>query len=238
MNKTYILSVLFLCFTSGIYASEYSSDSSLIGDSDRSVKDTLIENQSLYNGRIWRNLYYMINGNQFLFSNELLTGSVSMRGKYFTNINVKYDVFKDELLTPIDHGRVLQLNKEQVDSFSIHFGNKEYHFIRLIKDSTNNSGEYFCVLYKGKSALYIKYFKKINKLSISGESDSFYQNTKLYFVKNNQFMTISGKGDLLRAMNDKRDQIKTFIRKNRLSVSDTEPESIVPVIRYFDSLSQ
>lgn len=238
MNKTYILSVFLFCCMSGNNASGYSPGTPLTKSSEYTVKDTLSENQALYNGRICRNLYYMINGNQFLFSNELLTGTVCMRGKNFTNINIKYDVFKDELLTPIDHGKILQLNKELVDSFSIQFQNKQYHFIRLKVDSTNSPGEYFCVLYSGKSALYVKYIKKINKLSISGESDSFYQNEKLYFVKNKQFMTISGRGDLLRAMNDKRDQIKSFIRKNKLSVSETEPEKIVPVIRYFDSISQ
>jgi len=238
MKRTNSIIILFLCFLSGNYARAFSSYPSTDLISCYSVKDTLSENQALYNGRIWRNLYYLVNGSQFLFSNEFLKGSVCMRGKYFTNINVKYDIFKDELLTPIDHGRILQLNKEQVDSFSVNFQNKKYHFRRIKTDSTNRTGEYYRILYSGRSSLYIKYIKKINKLSISGESDSFYQNEKLYFEKNGRFELISGKHDLLKAMNDKRDQINAFIRKNRISISDSESESIIPVIRYFDSLSQ
>jgi hypothetical protein len=201
-------------------------------------RDTLSSNQALYNGRIWRNLYYMINGNQFLFTNEFIKGSVSLKGQNFSDVNIKYDIFKDELLTPIDHGRILQMNKELVDSFSFSFQNRIYNFVRLTLDSTNKAGEYYCVVHNGKSSLYLKYSKKINKLSISGESDSFYQNEKLFLVRNNKIIPISGKSDLLRAMNDKRDQIKAYIRKNKISVSEAEPESIVPVIIYYDRLSQ
>ena len=46
-------------------------------------QDTINENQFLYNGRIWRNLYPTIKENQFLFSKEFLAASVTMRGKTF-----------------------------------------------------------------------------------------------------------------------------------------------------------
>jgi hypothetical protein len=238
MNRLYVLAFLFIIFLSGnrIYASR--SDLQKEFDSGSESRDTLSESQALYNGRIWRNLFYIVNGNQFLFSNEFLTGSVTLRGKTFKNINIKYDVFKDELLTPLEHGQVLQLNKELVDSFSFNYLNKPYRFIRIKQDTITRSGDYYCVLYTGKTALYLKYIKKIDKLSISGESDTFYQFEKLFFVKNHQFYSISGKSDLLKAMNDKRDQIKLFIKKNKLSVTEKEPENIIPVIRYFDTLSQ
>ena len=44
------------------------------------VNDT-IDIQLLYNGRAWRNLYYKIRGDQFLFSTEFLPGSVTVEGK-------------------------------------------------------------------------------------------------------------------------------------------------------------
>jgi len=200
-------------------------------------QDTLIENQNLFNGRIWRNLYYLSEGNQFLFSNEFLPGSLTINGKRFTDIFLKYDIYNDEILTPVDQGGILQLNKEMVDSFSLSFQDKTYKFIKMQDDSIKGSKKYFSVLYHGKTALYLKYTKKIDKLTINGENEKFYQFRRIYFVKDNVIYLINSKSDLIMALIEKKEMIKPFIKKNRLYVSEKEPESFIPVIRYYDSLS-
>lgn len=202
-----------------------------------SQQDTLKENQILYNGRIWRNLYYLTEGDQFLFSKKFLPGSIAINGKIFTNVFLKYDIYKDEILTPADTGGILQLNKELVDSFSLFFQNKTYQFIRMQDDSVKGSKKYFNVLYKGKTALCIKYFKKIEH-PVDGGNDRFYAFNRLYFVKDNLAYLITGKRDLMKILINEKELIKTFIKKNRLDVSEKEPESFIPVIRYYDNISR
>jgi hypothetical protein len=198
-------------------------------------QDTLPENQILFNGRVWRNLYYMVKEDQFLFSKVFLPGSLTINGKTFTNISIKYDIYKDEILTPIDSGRILQLNKEMVDSFSIFFQNKTYQFTTMPKDSLKG---YVNVIYKGKAALYIKYNKKIDRLTVEGEYDKFYQVSRIYLVKDNIVHLITNISDLFKVLNEDKAQLKDFIKKNKLMVSKKVPESFIPVIRYYDSISQ
>jgi hypothetical protein len=186
-------------------------------------QDTLIDNQHLYNGKIWRNLYYQVQENQFLFSNEFLHGSLSISGKVFNSIDLKYDIFKDELLTPVEKGIILQLNKEMIDSFSIDFQNTTYRFIKMKSES--GPGGYYNVLYKGKTGLYLKYYKKIDKLAVEGQYDK-------------SAFQITGKGDLMKTIDDQKDLVKTFIKKNKFNVSDNIPESFIPILRYYDGLSQ
>jgi hypothetical protein len=201
-------------------------------------QDTLRENQVLYNGRIWRNLYFLVQGDQFLFSKEFLPGSVSISGKTFTNIDLKYDIFKDEILTPSDTGGILQLNKELVDSFAFSFQYKIYRFIRIKDDSLKRTARYFNVLYKGKTALYEEYNKKIEKQAVEGMYDKFYQVSRVYFVKKNKFYMITRKNDLLKILDDEKEQINNFIKKSKLKVSEKTPESFIPVIRYYDCISK
>jgi hypothetical protein len=200
--------------------------------------DTLLENQIMYNGRFWRNLYYMVHGNQFLFSEEFLPGSLSICGDTFNNISLKYDIFKDELLTPITPGVILQLNKQLVDSFSFSFENKPFHFIKLRVDSLTDSKGYFNVLYKNKTGLYLKYSKKIDKLGDEGKYDLFYLTTQLIFEKDNVLYPVTNKKDLLRVLDEDKTVVKDFIRKNRLEISEKEPESFIPVLRYYDNLGK
>lgn len=201
-------------------------------------QDTLKENQVLHNGRIWRNLYYLTEGDQFLFSKKFLPGSVAINGKIFTNVFLKYDIYKDEILTPVDTGGILQLNKELVDSFSLIFQNKAYRFIRMQDESVTESRKYFNVLYKGKTVLCLKYIKKIEKLPTDGGNDNFYQFSRLYFVKDNLVYPISRGRDLMKILIKEKELIKTFLKKNKLDVSVKDPESFIPVLRYYDSISQ
>lgn len=199
-------------------------------------EDTINDNQNLYNGKIWSNLYYMIEGDQFLFSKDFLPGSLTINGKTYADIYLKYDIFKDEILTPVDPGGILQLNKEMVDSFSLFFQNVTYRFIKLPEENVKGSTKYFNILYKGKTALYLLHTKKIDKLSIEGNYDEFYQFSRIFFVKDSKSYQISSKNDLIKVLIEDKDLIKKFIKRNKSDISVRVPESFIPVIRYYDSI--
>jgi hypothetical protein len=237
MKRFSVLILLFSIFSaaSDLYGFENKIYQKLIVKDNQ--QDTSKENQVLYNGRIWRNVYYMVQGDQFLFSKEFLPGSLSISGKTFPNILLKYDIFSDEILTPIDSGKILQLNKELVDSFSVIFQDKKYRFTKIMEDSLKRFKSFVNVIYEGKSALYVKYNKKIDRSSIEGKSDSFYQTSLIYFVKDKIVYTLSNKSDLFAILHEYKSQIRDFIKKNKLRVSKKEPESFAQVIIYYDSIS-
>ena len=201
-------------------------------------QDTSNENQILYNGRIWRNFDYGAEGDQFLFSRVFMPGSLTIRGRTFKNIAILYDIYKDEITTPTFSEGILQLNKEMVDSFSILFKNRTYRFTRMPEDSLRILRGYVNVLYNGKTSLYVKYSKKIERSAVEGKTDKFYLISRSYLMKDNIAHLITNTGDLFRVLNDFKTQIKDFIRKNHLEISKKEPESYIPVIRYYDSLSR
>jgi hypothetical protein len=202
-----------------------------------SEQDTLSENQILYNGRLWRNIYYKIREDQFLFSREFLPGSISVSGKTFKNLKLRYDIYNDQVMIPTDHGSILQLNKEMVDSFNIIFANTTYRFIRLNSDSVKGFSGYVNKLYQGKTALYVKYKKEIELLAVEKKYDMFYQSHRIFIVKDGIVYPVTGKIDLLNTMKEDKAQIKSYLKKNRLQISKKRPESFIPVLRYFDSIS-
>jgi hypothetical protein len=197
------------------------------------LSDTLKENQLLYNGRIWKNIYFNVEGDQFLFTKSFLPGSVSIRGNKFQDLSIMYDIFNDEILIPFSRGGVIQLNKQMVDSFSIIFLNKKYRFSKVLIDSIE---VYVHTIYKGKSALYTRYTKKIEKFADQGKYDQFYQVNQTLFMRDNKVHPVTGKRDLLNISQTDRKAVKDFIKKNRIRISGKDPESFVPVIRYLDSI--
>jgi hypothetical protein len=201
-------------------------------------QDQLKGNQILYNGKEWHNLYSNVKGDQFLFSINYLSGSVTMNGKSFKNLPIAYDIYNDELITPTNNGNVLKLNKEMVDSFTLEFNSKTYKFFNAQDDSFPVLKGYINVLYKGKSSLYVKYKKEIQLLAVDDKYDLFYQTYHIYFLKDGIIHAISSRNDLLRILVKDKTRIKEFIKQHKLNISRKVPESFIPVIRYYDSISQ
>lgn len=237
MNRKNLLYLFLIAFLTGYCF----SGSAAIGKSvavNISQQDPLKENQILYNGKVWRNHFTSVKGDQFLFSKDYLPGSVTVNGKSYKNLNINYDIYNDEITTTKNNGVILQLNKEMIDSFTLVFEFKTYLFKNTQADSLTGIKGYINVLYNGKSALYVKYKKEIDLLAVDDKYDLFFQTHKIYFVKKGTVYQLSGKGDLLKALQEDKTQIKAFMKKNGLRVSKKVPGSFIPIIRYYDSLSQ
>jgi hypothetical protein len=199
-------------------------------------QDTTPDNQILYNGRIWRNLYTGVKEDQFLFSREFLPGTVTMRGKTFSDIRIRYDIFKDEILIPGNPGGIIQLNKEMVDSFSILFQNKSYQFVRIPDDSLTGLEGYINILYRGEHTLFVRYSKKIGKLADEGKYDKFYQVSKIYIFKDGILHQVNSKKSLIKFLRGNNTAIRNFIKMNKIKISIKYPASFIPVLSYLDNL--
>jgi hypothetical protein len=209
---------------------------SLLSSSNGEISDTVSENQILYRGRIWRNLYRKIEGNQFLIADEFLPGSVSIEGLTYGGIYLKYDIFNDEILTTSNKDIIIQLNKEMVDSFRIDYFNSIHHFMQIRKDSSSVVTGYVDILYRGNIYLIVKYMKKINPVSAFKEYDNFFQVHRMYVVKNGSMSMVNSKKDIIQLFPDDKQKIKEFLRSNRLKVRKEIPESFVPLIAFCDTL--
>lgn len=190
--------------------------------------------QELYNGRIWINRFLMVKGDQFLFSRSFLPGTVTVLGNTFP-VRVRYDILEDEIQLIAGHFGFLQVNKELVDSFTISFNNRDYHFISARNDTVAEP-VYLNVLYKGNLTLYAQYRKKIDRISSAGEGARFYQENRIYLVKSGVYYQVAGKTELISLLDDKAESIKTWMRKNHVRVRAKDPQSFIPVIRHYDSL--
>ena len=201
-------------------------------------RDTINENQMLYNGRVWRNIYPMIKENQFLFTKEFLSGTVTMRGRTFSDVRIKYDIFADEIIIPFTPAGMLQLNKQMVDSFSLIFQNKKYQFIRIPDGDMVFPGGYYNVLYKGKTTLYVRYTKKIEKLADKDGFDKFYQINRIYILQEGKVININRKNDLLGILNVQKKEVRHFIKENNINISNEDPLSFIPVLSFIDNLKE
>ncbi|OFY61142.1 MAG: hypothetical protein A2Y71_00310 [Bacteroidetes bacterium RBG_13_42_15] len=205
-------------------------------DSHKWEERDIIENQILYNGRVWRNLYSRVRGNQFLFTEMFMPGTVSVSGKLFTGLELKYDIYNDELLIRSAQGIILQLNKEMVDGFTIEYNKRKYDFQKL-EVNTDGPGEgYFNILYKGKSELLVKYKKGIQLLAVDDTYDLFNQYNRIYLNKDGEMHLINKKKNIINLFSGTNKDIMRFIKSRRLKVTRKDPDSFIPLVVFCDNL--
>ena len=197
-----------------------------------------IDVQKLYNGRAWKNIYYKIKGDQFLFTTDFITGSVTIDNKEYRNLRLKYDIYNDELISLNDHGIMLQLNKEMTDKFTLRYGDQTYLFKRIDSDSTGSMKGFVNILYDGKSGLYVKYMKEILLLAVDNKYDMFNQLIRVYFVKDGSASRINSRREMLALMKDHKSEVIQFMRSNKIRLSKKVPSSFRPVVEYYDKVSQ
>ena len=236
MNRTLILFFIFVnSLSSGLVASAALKVDTCI--SNLYEQDTLRKNQDLYNGRVWTNKQRRINGDQFLFANYFLPGTVSSNGKTYKNLTIRYDIFSDEISIPVNREEILQLNKEMVDSFTVSFENQAFKFIQIRDTLSSVEGfkGYVNVLYHQKTSLFIKHIKLITP-EISDKSDGdFLQTKRIFLVKDGIVSLIASVNDLYKALNTDKTQVKDFLKKNKLKISRDKPESFIPLLKYYDN---
>ena len=87
-----------------------------------------VDKHILLNGRIWRNQYSKVTGDQFFLTDKYIKGSVTFNGRTFDNLNLKYDIYNDELILSIESYPVIFMNKEMIDSFSLNIREQDISY--------------------------------------------------------------------------------------------------------------
>jgi hypothetical protein len=201
-----------------------------------SVQQNPSDKQLLLNGRIWRNQYSKAFGDQFFLTNTFLKGSVTFNGLRFDNLDLMYDIASDELILSTKLYPTILMNKEMVDSFCIDYGNRSYRMINAGTDTAGVLKGYVNVLYEGSSIMYVKYLKKIQPLAVDGRYDLFYQENQIYLKRGTEIVTVNGEKKFLYLLQDKKKEVRDFIRRNRIKISRKDPGTFIPVLKFYDSI--
>jgi hypothetical protein len=211
---------------------------SLSGNTDTLLTQNTSDRDVLLNGRIWWNRHAKVTGDPFFISDSYLKGTVTFNGQSFGNLDLKYDIYSDELVYKPGSHPVILLNKEMVDSFKITSGFRDYFFINAGTDPGSGPAGYVNLLYDGPTSILVKYAKKIQPLADQGIYDLFHQELKIFLRKDTTIVPVTSRKNLLSLLGDKKKEVKEYIKKHRHRISMKEPDSLVPVLEFYDSLSR
>lgn len=200
------------------------------------LQDTLQDKQFLYNGRLWKNMYTGVRGHPYFLMGDFINSSVHFNGKKYHNLKVKYDIFADEIILFINPHIIIFLNKEMVKELTFTYNGQQYNIENVGGDTSGLINGYVNILYEGSSSFFVKFKKEIQPLAEENRYDSFYQTHRMYISRDSSLMPFTGRKSLLKIMCDRKEEIRGFIKKKRLTLTRKDPYSFIPVIEYYDNL--
>jgi hypothetical protein len=161
----------------------------------------------------------------FFKSNKYTVGTIVYDGQPYYNTKLKYDIFKDQLITnPAGQPEHIEINliQDKTDSFSIYGKN----FVRITKNQTSLpefiTGYYEFIKIGEKFNLYIKHHKDILKeINDQGVFYSFHENDQYYIEYNGKFYETNSKTSIVKIFPESKKNINAFYQKNR-SLNNTD----------------
>jgi hypothetical protein len=195
---------------------------------------------NIVNGSKW---YYgnKYKGNPFLYDNGFTEGNVLFRGEIFSNLTLAFELFLNELILikKVDNeNKELILNEKFVESFTLkNSGNKdEYTFVRKKLPGVEGI-KYYHVVYNGATSCFIYHKKNINNRIAGDYLGEYLYQPVIYIKKGDEFRDCKNKRSFLRLLEDQKELLRKYIRKNNLSVDGKNPQHIALILEYYDSLT-
>ncbi|TSD64915.1 hypothetical protein FFF34_013535 [Inquilinus sp. KBS0705] len=225
------------CFAQGPDADTLSRQA-MIDDIVDSFNKNIGDQSHLYNGPEYTFYDPAIKGNAYYKDDaNFLTGRVEYDGFVYKDVSLLYDLNKDVLVLQLPSKVIkLALIKDRVQNFDM----DNHHFVNINADTISKPGSipsgFYDRLYNGKIDMLVRREKNIQ--STSNAENYFNASTNIYIKKGGIYTKVSGKGDVLDVLKDKKDALKKYIRSNNIKFGDDEELATVRVVSYYDQLTQ
>ncbi|HLY68488.1 MAG TPA: hypothetical protein VKR53_02095 [Puia sp.] len=196
------------------------------------------EDAHLYNGSEHALYDFRIKGFPYFESNVLQVGFVNYDSILYQQINMAYDIVRDELtINRYNQNFRMTLVNDKIAYFSL----LNHYFVRIIQDSLNRATittGFYDRLYNGKLKLFAKRQKKIIETVTAEEGDKlWFEESDSYFIlRNNIYFSIKDKNNLFDFFKDRKKDLKKYLRKNKIKFKDGPETAILKAIEYYDKL--
>jgi hypothetical protein len=222
-----------LCFSQQSDVSEIEQNQSilLIGHE----LDSILESDFiLKNGRVFVFDYPRAKGHPFFMTNSWIEGKLTLKGKLYDHIPLLFDSFHDQLICAIKNKKgenvFIKLNEQSVIRFNI----GEHIFINSnSQEELPQHGFYELVYDAGDFRVFAKWIKKYldsNTLQYSGVFDD--RKPVYHVLKNGKVKTISSKHDFFSIYGAKKNEIKSFMKKNNIKLYESNNQELFKLFQF------
>jgi hypothetical protein len=196
-----------------------------------------VSNTGIFDGIEYREKYVTINGNHKYFqTSEYLIGNIIYNEQPYYDIEMKYDLYNDELIVKLRNNIgffVIKLIKEKIDNFTIN----NHSFVKITSNDKKFNSEIFEILFKSNDLILYKKHKKFRKEHLDKKfaysEFSYKKEYLLYF--NESYYSIKTKKNLIQLFPEHKRQINSLIRSNKRLLYSNLDTNVIQLMKIINN---
>jgi hypothetical protein len=163
-------------------------------------------------------------------------GSVTYWDETYDNVPLLYDLSNDQVIAEHEGGSPIKLVTEKIEGFTI----LDHTFRRLKQDDKNKISEgFYDELYNGKLKVYAKHTKSFQEsIETTKIIPRYDAHTRYYILKDGIYYGVKKKSSILDVFSDRKQDVKDFIRKNRIRFKHHHESAIVQIAEFYDTFNK
>jgi hypothetical protein len=196
--------------------------------------------EDIINGRQWINEKHYT-GSPLLIPKYWPTGDIYYNGLHYSGQVMNYDLFKEQMIVYCHEKEKVQfvvISNEKLAGFTFTDTILSRKHIYEYKELPGIRGY---TLYENASAgkifFYVKPIKIVELRSASEGSGEYTDRFEYYLNNGEKFVRIISKGQLVMLLHDHESELKRYMRDHSFKLSDRNPENIIDLISYCNSLN-
>ncbi len=240
MIRNYFCLILFLLLSNyALNAQKDSSQQLLFNQIFTAAEKEYGINQELINGPHFENENQNINGLPYLLNYYSNQGNVVYREKQYSNLNLRYDIFNQQVLLIYLFDNVeyeLHLQKELITEFSIE--NRKFIHESFAADE---DAKFYQVLGKDFPIRILYFWQKgLSNVYVNNPDIKMFspEQKETFILFNSQLVSYTGNRSFTRALtSESKPAIKEFLRKNNTSVKQANDYEMELLIEFINTLA-
>ncbi len=196
------------------------------------------EDAHLYTGEQYTDYEKNIKGYPFFVSPLMQNSDIFYNGSLYHNVPLLFDIVRQEIvINRYNQNFRIKLLNEKVKYFTLAGHRFENITITEGKDENIANGIYD-IVFDGKVSVLVKRIKLIKYPFKAEDPPGFVEEDVCYIRNGNTMYAVDNRGSLLQALNDKRELIKTYIRKNKLKFKRNIEKELIMTAVYYSTLNK
>jgi hypothetical protein len=174
----------------------------------------------------------------FFLENSWMPGTVYYSGTFSGSEIIKYDITTDNVIILLQERGAsfpVSVNRSVINEFII--SGHLFTFLNDFPDNGNHSlmPGYYEVLYNGPTAFFARWVKRkaANKATMQTE---YPLEVSYYIKRKGEYHLIKNKALFIDLLSDHKDEIRSYMKTNKLRFSPGKSENAVKILEYYDNL--
>jgi hypothetical protein len=190
----------------------------------------------LYNGSAYKDFLSRNDEHPYFGIDDWVYGDIVYDEALYVNVPMFYDISSDKVIT--EHalsGAKLELITAKVDRFSL----GRHQFVRIAPGETDYVSGFVEVLYDGETKVFARREKILmEKVESNSIVPRFDEKNRLHIKKGDSYYPVKSKGSVYDVFSDKRQELKSFLGKQKIRYRADREYAIVQLATQYDSLFQ